>query len=422
MKRAVHSTADIKMRAGALRASSAAALGGAQRAVAAGLSAAWRSGLASYPPIAPEACVAKAIRAERLEDLGPDHWREPLAVLTAALAGEADLNPIGRTLAHGQLVKALRERLRAHDLWKRHPEILDLPITAPIVVLGSMRSGTTRIQRLLACDDRLTHTRLFESLSPIPHGSSRLIDRRPVEAAAGLAFLHALNPTLGAVHPAGALLPDEEFGLFTFAISGAQLQAQWRVPSFARWWEGKDATPVYREFRRLLQTIAWARGDRSDRPWVLKAPQFMEELEALLTVFPDARLLCLSRDPVAVVGSSCSLIWQQQRIQTDRDHRHWIGREWLHKTVMRVEAAAAVRRRRHPAVPQLAIDFAAVDRDWRGQMARTYDFLGMELTPRALAAMQAFLGRATAHRGHRYTLAEFGLSEEEVRRALPDEA
>jgi hypothetical protein len=388
------------------------------RMVASGLSACWSRGLATLPPLDPEAMIARAIRQERLDDFGGDHWRAPFEILVEALHREAALNPIGRTLAFGQLVKVLRERLRAQALWQRHPEILERPVTAPIVVLGSMRSGTTRIQRLLACDDRFAHTRLFESLSPVPEAGVGPIDLRPIKASAGLAFLHALNPAVAAVHPSTAWSPDEEFGLFSFAFSGAQFQAQWRVPAFARWWETADLDPVYRDFRRLLQTIAWSRGQSGDRPWLLKAPQFMEELEPLLAVFPDARLLCLGRDAVDVVGSSCSLVWQQQRIQSDAASRHWIGREWLHKTSRRVDAARAFRASHH-RVPQLDVHFAAVNGDWRGEMARIYDFLGLELTPRVAARMERYLRGSTAHRQHRYTLEDFGLTAEDVRRVLP---
>jgi hypothetical protein len=391
------------------------------RLFAAALHNAWRAKVATIPSLDADTLIARAIRQVGSNDFGPDHWREPFAVLVRSLQTEADLNPIGLTLAHGQIVKVLRERLRAHALWCAHPEILELPLAPPIVVLGSMRSGTTRIQRLLACDDRLIHTRLFESLSPVPEQDGGRTDRRPIKAAAGLAFLHALNPALAAVHPSGASLPDEEFGLFSFAFSGAQFQAQWRIPAFARWWEGQDPLPVYREFRRLMQTIAWTRGGRSDRPWVLKAPQFMEELDALLTVFPDARLLCLGRDPVDVVASSCSLVWQQQRIQSDTADRDWIGREWLHKTAHRVRAASSSRAAR-PDVPQLAIDFAAVNRDWRSEVERIYAFLGLDLTSRTLAAMQAYMRGATGHQGHRYSLEDFGLNRAEVGRVLPDGA
>jgi hypothetical protein len=389
------------------------------RWAAAGLSAAWRSGVLPKPDLDPAALIQRAMQQERQEDFGADDWRTPLSVLTEALEGQAALNPIGRALAHGQLVKILRERLRAHALWRSHPEILDRPITAPIIVLGSMRSGTTRIQRLLACDDRLTHTRLFESLSPV--AARGRIDLRAARTAAGLGVLHAFNPALAAIHPTGAHLPDEEFGLFGFSFTGAQFEAQWRVPRYARWLEQGDTQPAYRTFYRLLQTIAWTRGGATDGPWVLKAPQFMEGLDALLATFPDARLLCLERDALPVVASSASLVWEQQRIQSDAADRHWIGREWLDKTCQRLRQAAAVLRDR-PDVPRLRVPFSAVDRDWRGEMQKIYAFLGLRLTPPVEARMQRYLAASTAHCGHRYELADFGLSEAEVRAAIPEHA
>jgi Sulfotransferase family len=51
-------------------------------------------------------------------------------------------------------------RLRAQEWIRRHPEILQETITAPIVVVGMMRSGTTLLQRLLAADPRLHCARL----------------------------------------------------------------------------------------------------------------------------------------------------------------------------------------------------------------------------------------------------------------------
>ena len=378
----------------------------------------WRAGISPPPPFDPDTLIARAVAAERLDDFGADEWREPFGRLVDALREEADLNPVGHTLAIGQVTKALRDRLRAEALWRAHPEILDQPLGAPIVVLGSMRSGTTRIQRLLACDPRLAHTRLFESMSPVPPSG---IDLRVPKTALGLAALHRLDPALGRIHPTQARAADEEFGLVALAFNGAQFETQWRIPSFTHWWERTDRTNVYRYFRRLLQTIAWGRSDKTARPWVLKLPQFTEDLDALLQAFPDARLLCLSRDPVAVVGSGASLVWHQMRTQSDSIDRHVVGREWLRKTAHRVAIGRQVRAANR-RVPQLDIAFDDVGRDWRAQMLRVYAFLGLELTPEVMGRMQRYLDGARGHQGHRYALEDFGLDEARVRAALPDGA
>lgn len=381
------------------------------------LTAAWRRNLLPEPLLDPDQLTARAFEAERWDDFGPTHWQGGFAALVASLQTEARLNPIGRTLAHGQLVQILRERLRAYRLWRKHPEILDRPLSPPIIILGSMRSGTTRVQRLLACDRRLTYTRLFESVSPVVSGA--LVDHRPWKAWTALRLIQQFNPALRSIHPAAPLLPDEEFGLLGFSFASAHFEVQWQVPTFARWCEERgDKAAAYREFRMLLQSIAWSRGDRASRPWILKVPQFMEDLDALLATFPGARLICLHREADAVVGSSASLVWEQTRIQSNRVSKTDIGQTWLRKSARRTQLAAEARMR-HAHVPQIDVSYADIDHDWETQVRRIYDFLDTPLTPGTLARMRRFLGSSRAHRGHSYRLSDFGLTSDEIRARMP---
>lgn len=367
----------------------------------------WRSGLAPEPLLEEQALLRAALGGGAVvRCLGDDQaWREPLQLLLRSLREEADLNPLGRTIAHAQIVDALRARRRAQALWRRHPEIARRPIEAPVIVLGSMRSGTTRIHRLLACDPRFAHTRLFETMAPVPHHRP---DRRPAKAAAVLALLRWLNPALDAIHPTGPWQPEEEFGLFNFSFASAQLEAQWRVPTFARWWEAAPMDGVYRDFAMLLRTIGWHRGDPPAKIWLLKAPQFLQDLQTVLAAFPDARLICLHRDPAQVVASSASLVWNQMRIQSDTADPRWIGAEWERKTRLRLERTERVRAA-NPQVPQIDVDYDAVSRDWRGEVRRIYAFLGLDLPQPVERRMERYLAGARAHRHHAYAPEQFGL-------------
>ncbi|HEX8384028.1 MAG TPA: sulfotransferase [Sphingomonas sp.] len=371
------------------------------------------------PVLEPDALVAAARARTGLHDLGDAGvWQVNLERLCVALADEAALSPLGRTMAWGQLTAALRDRLRAHALWTRHPEIAQVPLPAPVLVLGQMRSGTTRMQRLLACDPRLRWTRFFESWCPVPAMRSPVDDRR-WRARGMLAAMRALNPQFAVIHPTGVDEPDEEIGLHALSFHGSVWEAQWCIPSFARHCEAADLWGVYREFRLMLQTLAWLRRDTGTRPWVLKVPQLTQDLEAVLSVFPDARVVRVEREPVAVVTSAASLVRNQMRVQSDTVDDRWIGREWLRKVALRrerVEAALSAR----PALAQVRVGFDAMNQDWRGEMRRVYAMLGLELAQGLEDRMAAYLTRAS--RGgldrHRYTVEEFGLSAAEVRAAL----
>jgi hypothetical protein len=385
----------------------------AHRSATAALEAAWRSGIVPEPRLAPDALAAAAIRSTGLSDFG-EGWRAPFEALLQALDEEAELNAIGRTIASGQISTILRCRLRAQACWKRHPQILDRPLAPPIVIVGHMRSGTTRLQRLLACDPWFANARFFETFDPIPPSG---LDLRRAQARLVLAALHALNPKLAAIHPTSPGAPEEQYGLLAFSFYGAQFDAQWRIPGFTRFWQKCDRAPVYAEFRRLLQTIGWSRGDDPARPWLLKAPQFMEDLEPLLGTIPGARLLCLHRDPAAIVGSSASLVWNQRIIQSDAADRGKVGQECLEKTVLR-ESAASSFLARHPKVSRLEMNYEEMDADWRREIRRIYDFLDRTLEPDVEARMERQLSRGGKWHSHRYRLEDFGLRDTQVRRQL----
>ena len=385
----------------------------------AGLERAWAKGWFDRPELEPGALLTAARRTARLDDFGiEDGWRDRLTRLCGALQGEANLNALGHTIAYGQLVAALAGRLRATALWRRHPQIAQVPITAPIIVVGQMRSGSTRMQRLLACDKRLTYTRFFESWNPVPRWPRLPLDDRRLRGWFALRVAHGINPRFGVIHPVRAHQADEEIGLHNVALYGAAFEAQWRIPGFARASERMDREPIYAEFKRHLQTIRWLRRDRSDRPWILKLPQFSQDLDAVLQTFPDARIVVLQRDAVRIVGSSASLVHNQMTVQSDRVDRTWIGQECLRKVALRQRRVTQARAR-HDG-PSVDVAFSDMQADWRAQMRKVYAAMGMPLDREAERGMERFM-RKRGHRklrGHHYDIADYDLTEEQIHRAL----
>ena len=86
---------------------------------------------------------------------GVDQFREPLRMLVDALELEAELNPLSRILWRQQQLQLLMTRLLVQDLVIHHPEILELPVPSPIVIVGLPRTGTTHLHNLLSRDSRL---------------------------------------------------------------------------------------------------------------------------------------------------------------------------------------------------------------------------------------------------------------------------
>lgn len=365
--------------------------------------------------------MSAAVEETGLSDFGDPWFEAPFATLLDSIREEASLNRAGEFAARLQFNKVLCDRLRAIEWFKQHPEILARSIKRPVVIVGPMRSGTTRLHRLLASDHRFSHMRSFETISPVPRPgfeevlAGRKRDFRPTLAKRIMRVARLANPRTLSIHPTGPFEPEEELGLLVNSMYGMKHEAQWRVPTYGRWCERIDATPAYRHMADLLRLIGWSQQVSEIRPWILKTPQHMLDLPALLEVFPDARIIFTHRDPKKIVGSAASLAWNQTAIYSDDVTPYEVGREWQRKSVLQVERMLAARSL-VPAERRIDVGYDAMDRDWRGTMERIYAFLDLDMGP-AVPAMERYLDRARGlkRQPHTYSLEQFGLSEDEVR-------
>jgi len=389
-----------------------------------GIRLARKAGLTEPPRLEREALMASAVEYTGLDDFGDPWFIEPFDMLLESIHADARLNAVGELAATKQFEKVLHDRLWAQQWFSRHPEILARPLPHPVAIVGPMRSGTTRLHRLLSCDGRFTHMRSFETISPVPRPAFERggFDSRVVLAARLTRVAKLANPHTLTIHPTGPFEPEEELGLFCNSFWGLKHPSQWWVPSYTRWCERHDASGAYEQMARLLKLVGWAQQASSLRPWVLKTAQHMLDLPALLEVFPDARLIFTHRDPLSVVGSSASLTWNQTIIHSDHADPKAIGEEALRSTRAQIER---MRNARHsiPRRRYIDVHFEEMERDWRGAMRRIYEFLDFDIEP-AWSAMEDYQRRTQRRhrRPHRYSLETFGLTPPRVLDVLGDYA
>jgi len=346
----------------------------------------WRKGSAGFSPEDETACRS----AEDVAD-----FRARLDALCTALREEARLNALGHAAAYGQIKAAIKTRHKLGQMWRERPELPHAELAPPIIVVGQMRAGTTRMHRLLAADPRHTATRMCNTFEPVP----RRPDTRALRCAAGLALARMVNPWLDMLHPFGATRADEELGWLTWTLNPCAFEAQWHIPSFVAFSEARDPAPVYRDFVRILRGDAALMRD-GERPRVLKCPQYAEDLPALLAQFPDARVVVTRRASSEVLASTVSVIASQMAWQSDHASLEWIEGEWRRKLAMREQRLERALADFHG--PLAEVEYLDLNRDWRGEIARVYAALGLELTPAALAAMEKEQAAAekSAHRLH----------------------
>ncbi len=362
--------------------------------------------------------LAQARKQTGLSEFGDERFLVPMKLLLESLENEADLNPLGRFMNRMSIVRLLKNRLYVHDLIKRHPEILEREIKAPIVVVGLARSGTTRLHRLLAADERFLHLKAWESVNPVPLPASYTTtpDPRITSIEEGLKAVLYMSPQIASVHPLGAHEVEEEVGLIQHGFSSQLFEIQAKIPAFAEWLMTHDQRDAYEYMVTLLKVVSWYRKDPLDKTWVLKTPQHMQDLDSLIKVFPDAKLVCSHRDPVKAVGSACSMTWNAIVRDTDHVSPLEVGSDWLKKTERMLKKTQQVRQNMVPKENQYDVLYADIGEDWQKAIGGIYGFLERDFNDKAKSSMQQWVDSNKQHKHglHKYRLEDFGLTAAQV--------
>jgi hypothetical protein len=202
--------------------------------------------LAGTLELTPAALMDQARAETGLDDFGPRDFVERLDVYCTALREEAGLSELGWFNNHTQLVKVLRNRLLVEDLVRRHPEILDLELAAPIIICGLPRTGSTHLHNLISADPGLRSLPYWESLEPVLPVAERPgpgdPDPRRERCQVGLDFLHAAMPLFDRMHEMTVDHVHEEIQLLLIDCSTMLMETSTMVPSWAAYYREHDQT------------------------------------------------------------------------------------------------------------------------------------------------------------------------------------
>lgn len=339
-----------------------------------------------------ERSVLDEARAQTgLSDFGADDFRERLQIWLQALAEDADLGPIGRIGGRRDIVRYAANRLRFEDLLRRHPEIREVEIRAPIIIAGLPRSGTTHLLNLIAADSRLRSLPYWESVEPIPTPGEEPgedgVDPRLARCRAGYAQQDAMMPLLKNMHDMTPEHVHEEIELQGLDFSSYELEWIATVPRWRDYYLAHDQTPHYSYMRLVLQALQWMRGP--DR-WILKSPQHLEQLGPLIETFPDATVVLTHRDPVSVIQSAITMLTYGDRVRRRRVDPAAVAGYWIDR-IEKLLRACVRDRDRLPADRSLDVVFHEFMADDVATVAKIYEIAGLEMTRAARSELDAYM-------------------------------
>ena len=252
--------------------------------------------------------LAEARARAGCDDFGDPDFRPRLDAMIDAVEADTGLGPLGRLAdppAHRCACSP--SRLLVEDLVRRRPEILDIELAgadhrdraAPFGHDASRQPHRGRHAGCARCPTGRASNRV-----PRPgDGPGRDgVDPRFTRCQTRLRRADAD----GAAAPRDAPpVPDRDRGgdraRKTSTSRRTRSNGYARVPGWRDFYFALDQRAHYAYMKKVLQVLTFLRGPNR---WVLKSPQHLEQIPALLATFPDATFAITHRDPVSVIQSA----------------------------------------------------------------------------------------------------------------------
>lgn len=263
-----------------------------------------------------ESAMKYAMKNTKLTDFGDVTFVSSYnSMLQTDVHKSLRLTNLGYVMYRLELNMSMCRRARLIEYLKRFPEVLRIPLTSPVFVLGLPRTGTTLLHRLLSLDTAAVRAPLlWELLSPVPNlkidcrnGSSEqqqqlLRDDLHKRAERIRKVLRdrksAGDNALENIHEIGADLPEEclvsladEIPIHLSFLYSDYINHE----KFFKCIDSSRVINAYRYYGSVLRLLSYQEGDHSEmnkpRRWMLKCPIHLFYIKEIKAVFPDAKLI-----------------------------------------------------------------------------------------------------------------------------------
>lgn len=366
----------------------------------------------------PGTLIAEAVEKTGLENFGSGDFRTRLDAYAGAVEVDTGATNLNRLILHNRIVRLLSQRLLLTDLLRRYPEINEIEIDRPIIVVGLPRSGTTHLVNLIASDARRRALPYWESQEPFALRGEGPgvdgVDPRFARSAAEHESAKTMTPLLQAMHDRFPQAIEEEVELLDLDFASYVLEWHGRVPQWRDFYLGLNQDEHYAYLRTVLKALTFLRGPRR---WVLKSPQHCEQLGPLMRTFPDATVAFTHRDPVAVIQSAVTMLAYGDRVRRKAIDPETLVEYWIDR-VERLLRSCVRDRELVDSGSSIDISFHQLNGNEMSILETLYAYNGTPLSPQARAAFRGYLddNPRGKHGRLRYDLqGHFGRSPSEVR-------
>lgn len=331
----------------------------------------------------------------------------------------------GRLVTEALCTSFFKARKQLVESISKNPQVLEVKISSPMIVIGLQRTGTSFLSQILSLDPDCRYFIKGELENPVPFPKEetyKTSDPRLKIPEFQYVIARAFDPNfpkmLTSFHNTPANLLDEEI----FALCQVQnymgnymLAPTGETRKF--FLENGNAACAYQYLRRLMQHSSYQYPPRSH--WVLKTPQHLFFLDDLMNEFPDACLIFTHRHPAESLCSFYSFMVYTYNIYCPIDHdtsEQW-AKDIYEMTFVQISKFMEFRKKNPDNPHFLDLNFKEITETPLETVEKIYLRFGKKLTKQHKDAIEQYL-QAEVREGKiqtpKATLAQMHLTIEEV--------
>jgi hypothetical protein len=258
-------------------------------------------------PLEKEKFIKKAQKTVGATQFENYPFDEAMDLLIPDCESSGDISILGRFSISQNIQKNLEGLLKIRQTLDEYPEVLNVKIDQPVIILGLPRTGSTFLHNLMAQGSGVRSPKLWELVRPCPPPAieNDAKDPRFKKNKWEMTQLYQMSPIMKAMHDMEHDRPDECVHLFmSFFACPVSYYTVYPVKQYFDYVSQMDMTEAYLHYKKLLQVLSL---NYPGKDLVLKSPGHFYGIPQLISLFPNARYVVLHRDPKSVMGSVSSI-------------------------------------------------------------------------------------------------------------------
>lgn len=307
------------------------------------------------------------------------------------------------------------------------PGYRKVQLTSPVFIIGSFRSGTTLIHRVLARDENhFFYFQTWEIFCPaiIQKYAVSLLGRLDTLAGGHVGkLIHTVEQkafrNFNRMHPVGLTLPEEDEMLLIHIFSSF-VYLHWFFPFDELFWtmrfdqkaRPRDREKVMTFYRDCVKRQAYFKGHKGQ--FLSKNPAFCSKVDSLYEYFPDCKIIYMVRNPLDVFSSLHSVAQSQWQGLTGLATEYPFA-DRLYDSMRYNYLYPLERLDRAPQKSYTLVNYEHLTGQPSRVIKEIYSRFGFELSPKYAMILQEEDERTRAYTSrHQHSLAETDRSREDI--------